>query len=228
MNIIYEISFHLSSPVFTVGEIKNFLRKSARRDLAVTLFICYTRKMRNKTVSLICEICRKCFHPLYRRRSERQQTVCSQSCEKTRRWGKTPINLCRTCDKNISNTGKRTQKFCSLECRAIWQSATNRGIAHPRFKGKIAYGTKGGYWAVLSPHHPYADGKGYVMEHRLIMEKHFGRFLKPEEVIHHVDENPRNNVIENLRLMAKKDHDQLHSISRWTRRKAAKHPVGDA
>lgn len=60
------------------------------------------------------------------------------------------------------------------------------------------------------------------MEHRLVMEKSIGRFLNENEVVHHIDENPRNNSIENLRLMAKADHDQLHSISRWNRKKAAK------
>ena len=100
---------------------------------------------------------------------------------------------------------------------------TNRtGTRHQRFKGKIAYGSQGKYFGVLSTDHPRADSKGYVMEHRLIMEKYIGRFLNDDEVVHHIDENPKNNDIANLQLMKKKDHDQLHSVARWNQRKKAK------
>lgn len=64
--------------------------------------------------------------------------------------------------------------------------------------------------------------KGYVMEHRLVMEKHLGRFLTPEEVVHHVDEDGGNNAIENLRVMSKTEHDALHSQSRVGRPRTAK------
>jgi hypothetical protein len=40
----------------------------------------------------------------------------------------------------------------------------------------------------------------YILEHRLVMEQHIGRFLEPTEVVHHIDENPSNNDIANLRL----------------------------
>ena len=34
------------------------------------------------------------------------------------------------------------------------------------------------------------------------MEEHLGRYLNPEEVVHHIDGNPANNNIENLELFA--------------------------
>ena len=56
------------------------------------------------------------------------------------------------------------------------------------------------YIALLKPHHPYADDMGYILEHRFFMEKKLGRYLRPEEVVHHVDGNPENNTPENLIL----------------------------
>jgi hypothetical protein len=51
------------------------------------------------------------------------------------------------------------------------------------------------------PDHPNANQRGYVREHRLVMEKHLGRFLAKTEVVHHIDGNVQNNVIANLELL---------------------------
>ena len=53
------------------------------------------------------------------------------------------------------------------------------------------------------PGHPYGTKYGsYVAVHRLVMEEHLGRYLKPSEVVHHIDGNPANNDISNLQLFA--------------------------
>src|SRR3990167_9560710 len=41
-----------------------------------------------------------------------------------------------------------------------------------------------GYIYLKSPKHPFAN-KGYVFKHRLIMEQFIGRYLAPNETIHH-------------------------------------------
>jgi hypothetical protein len=46
-----------------------------------------------------------------------------------------------------------------------------------------------GYIRLYSPTHPFANGRGYIPEHRLIMEQYLNRFLSDGEVVYHVDGN---------------------------------------
>jgi len=75
---------------------------------------------------------------------------------------------------------------------------------HPRYKGKVK--NDGGYILIYSANHPYKDKHNRVREHRLVMEKHLGRYLKPEEVVHHLDGIKDNNRIGNLKLF--KNHSE--------------------
>lgn len=68
-----------------------------------------------------------------------------------------------------------------------------------------------GYILVLKPDHPYAQKRGYVPEHRLVMEKHLGRYLSSQEEIHHINEIRDDNRIENLKLCSnRKEHSKYH------------------
>lgn len=73
-----------------------------------------------------------------------------------------------------------------------------------------------GYWYIYSPDHPFRTSDGYVLEHRLVMEKHIGRYLKKSEIVHHiipVTSEYCNNDISNLMLLSsQKEHGQQHRI----------------
>ena len=57
-----------------------------------------------------------------------------------------------------------------------------------------------GYILIFSPNHPFAQNTGYILEHRLVMEKKIGRYLTKEEVVHHINGAKDDNRIENLML----------------------------
>lgn len=62
---------------------------------------------------------------------------------------------------------------------------------------------------------------GHVLEHRLVMADHLGRPLRTEEHVHHRDEDPANNAVENLQVMSRGEHTRLH----MELRRKAKEPV---
>lgn len=115
-----------------------------------------------------------------------------------------------TCRK-ISETKKRIE--LSEETRRKMSEA-KKGLKHPNWKGGRIKDTNG-YILILSPNHPYADRKGYVFEHRLVMEKHLGRTLLPKEVVHHINEIRDDNRIENLMLFRNCGyHLQYHKLTK--------------
>jgi hypothetical protein len=91
------------------------------------------------------------------------------------------------------------------------QSAAHKGICagEKNHFWKGGRKTDRGYTLIHVPKHPFANKQGYVYEHRLVMEKHLGRYLRPEEVPHHINGNRSDNRIENLQLF---DGNGRHSL----------------
>lgn len=47
-------------------------------------------------------------------------------------------------------------------------------------------------------------------EHRVVLERHLGRRLEPWELVHHKDENPSNNALDNLEVREFGAHTAEH------------------
>ena len=51
-------------------------------------------------------------------------------------------------------------------------------------------------------------------EHRLVMENYLGRKLDEFELVHHINEDPTDNQIENLELCTRSSHARFHQNGR--------------
>lgn len=71
-----------------------------------------------------------------------------------------------------------------------------------------------GYRLIYRPEYKnsYQSGnhKGWIYEHRYVMEMSIGRELNEHEVVHHLDCNKRNNSISNLIILTQASHAKLH------------------
>lgn len=82
-----------------------------------------------------------------------------------------------------------------------------QGKKHPHWKGGVEI-THGYRW-IMCKEHP-KNNKGKVVEHRLIMEKHLGRILESSEIVHHINGNKLDNRIENLEIVDRAQHMNMH------------------
>lgn len=95
-------------------------------------------------------------------------------------------------------------------CRATLR----RGEHHPNWKGG-QYLDSAGYVRELCKDHPYAFRDGYVLQHRLVMEERLGRYLEPNETVHHKDGNRQNNDPDNLELWTGNHGNGVRAEDAW-------------
>lgn len=82
------------------------------------------------------------------------------------------------------------------------------GDLNPNFNGGRYVDDKG-YIRVLNTDHPF-NNSGYIYEHRLVAEKHLGRYLQPWETVHHINEIKIDNRWDNFYLTTVPEHSAIH------------------
>lgn len=85
----------------------------------------------------------------------------------------------------------------------VWHISTIESSHAPRWKNIYkGWHKAGGYVFRRVAYHPHANARGYCLEHRLVIEKHLGRILGRDEVVHHKNDIRDDNRYENLEVLA--------------------------
>lgn len=109
--------------------------------------------------------------------------VCHQDYMRTQKQ----INQC------IKRSGAWKCKACTLKLRNV-SNCKPIGSTRISRKGYIVEKTE----------------DGWIFQHRVVMERHIGRKLRDDELVHHLDENKKNNDIKNLEIGLWGEHTKEH------------------
>lgn len=146
----------------------------------------------------VCEFCGSDFNAP----PSQKARFCGRDCYDKSREGHFK---CKNCGKEFQDYKCRKKVFCSRDCQLKFQSGKN----HYHWKGGVVI-SGGGYRMVYCPTHPAAGKSKHVREHRLIMEQYLGRYLLPNEIVHHKNKDKQDNRIENLELTTRNKHRNHH------------------
>ena len=124
-----------------------------------------------------------------------------------------PEVQCFACGKTVNKEPRQLTKwdksFCSHKCRASYYNVG--GEHHHAWNGGKYEHHK--YVMIHSPNHPNASMRGYMLEHRLVMEEKLGRFLEKRERVHHIDHDTTNNNPDNLMLFESQSAHISHEFA---------------
>ncbi len=75
--------------------------------------------------------------------------------------------------------------------------------------------SKGDYLYAVVKGHPNATKNNYVLYHRIVVENALGRLLDSDEVVHHINGNKKDNILENLQVLTSSEHARLHGLEKF-------------
>lgn len=115
--------------------------------------------------------------------------------------------VCPVCGATFAiRKPSQVQRCCSHRCAWTEIGDTVRAAAYtPEARAKVRDAVRA-----------RGDGKdGYLRRdgkhvHRTVVENRIGRTLRSDEIVHHRDENKRNNADTNLEVMTRAEHARVH------------------
>ena len=112
--------------------------------------------------------------------------------------------ICDECGKEIEGSRKSLNMHKRWNHYDLKPHLDYSGEKNPNWRGGKSL-DKFGY--------PIQSVKGvFRFKHRIIMEKHLGRRLSKEEVIHHINGNKMDNRIENLKILTQGEHCRIENF----------------
>ena len=167
----------------------------------------------------IANLFRKCMNCGKEFTAKKQETkCCSNKCAaEYRSKDRVQILNCDYCGEKFERPNchiNDSYNFCSTDCYNKHKVQNNLLAKenHPHWNNGET--TNSGYQFKRI-------GKAkYRAKHRLIMEKAIGRELRSDEIVHHKDGNKLNNAIENLEIVTRAEHINIHRDSLYSNRKS--------
>lgn len=147
------------------------------------------------------------FNPRFLGKKHSEETKEKMSLSARKRW-----------EIDVSSKEKlrdlRLGKHLSVETRKkISLNHSNTfGEKNPKWNGGRVKSK--GYVLLYKPEHPFANKKGYVQEHRLVIEEANKITLLPMALVHHKNGIKDDNRLENLEVLSKTEHMRLHAYER--------------
>jgi len=143
---------------------------------------------------------------------------CTQTCHNANQKRERLELTCHICGSifylgKAAAAGRGDSPTCSRACDVIRKSTNAVGREH---NGRPAVRNSGGYILVWEPEHPRSYRNGWVLEHRLVMERLLGRLLETNEHVHHINGKKWDNRPENLAVLGHSEHAVITNAERKT------------
>ena len=179
------------------------------------------------SVQKVCVVCSKAFSVPPSRANT--ATTCGRACKSLMVRARTIENFHEKACPHCGDTFRfpawqKARVYCSEPCK--WNAESIRWAAAEKPEGGSVTKSSDGYLLEYRPRHPFCSKRGWVLQHRLVMEARLraecpdsrflvefngSRYLAKSIDVHHKDKVRSNNDPSNLVACTKLAHNHIHN-----------------